>query len=293
MILLNGRLMQCDGLHGRVHLNIVSAESVKPREPSPLKAKPIFYKEQKMPVLRKNKTHNYTVIDNHVFRNNDLSLKAKGLLCQMLSLPDDWDYSLEGLVALSSDGISSVRSALKELENQMYFKRRRLYRNGKLSGVEYIISEEPMCENLILENLKQENLIIEKEAQLNNNNNKIKKESNKKGMYADVPDYLADVFMEWADMRKKIKKPIPSEKSVKRALNKLYSLSADKSMQIKIVEQAIDKNWLSFWPLKEEVKEQKTKRYKDFEPEPEIDAVPMPEETRKAINKFYGGLSVE
>lgn len=246
-----------------------------------------------MPVLRKNKTHNYTVIDNHVFHNKDLSLKAKGLLCQMLSLPDDWDYSLEGLVALSSDGISSVRSALKELENQMYFKRRRLYENGKLSGVEYVISEEPMCENLILENLKQENLILEKEAQLNNNNNKRKKESNKKGMFEDVPDYLMDVFMEWAEMRKKIRKPIPSAKSVTRALNKLRDLSADQKTQIAIVEQAIDKNWLSFWPLKEEKKEERPKSYREFEPEPEIDAVPMPEETKKALNKFYGGLSAE
>ncbi len=125
-----------------------------------------------MPVLRKNKKNNYTVIDNHVFMNKELSLKAKGLLCQMLSLPDNWNYSLEGLVTLSSDGISSVRAALKELENHMYFKRRRLYEDGKLSGVEYIISETPMCENLILENLKQGNLNLEKKAQLNKDNNK-------------------------------------------------------------------------------------------------------------------------
>ena len=95
-----------------------------------------------MPVLRQHKKNNYTVIDNHVFKNTELSLKAKGLLCQMLSLPDEWDYSLEGLVSLSNDGISSVRSALKELENQRYFKRHRLYRNGKLAGVEKIINKK-------------------------------------------------------------------------------------------------------------------------------------------------------
>lgn len=235
-----------------------------------------------MPVLRKNKKENYTVIDNHVFMNKNLSFKAKGLLCQMLSLPDNWNYSLEGLVALANDGISSVRSALKELENQMYFKRRRLYEDGKLAGVEYIVSETPMCENLILENLKQENLILEKKAQLNTNKNKVKKESNK---YSDVPDYLLPVFMEWAEMRKVIKKPITSKATVTRALNKLYGMTDSKSKQIAIVEYAIDKNWTSFWPLPEDKKtvplEPKPKAYKEFEPEPEIDAVPMPEEVRK------------
>lgn len=246
-----------------------------------------------MPVLRQHKKNNYTVIDNHVFKNTDLSLKAKGLLCQMLSLPDEWDYSLEGLVALSNDGISSVRSALKELENQSYFKRHRLYRNGKLAGVEYIISEVPMCENLILENLKQENLILENQAQLNTKDNKVNNKSNKKGMFECVPDYLYESFIAWADMRKMIKKPIPSEDSVKRALNKLYKLTDSKSKQIAIIEQATDKNWLSFWPLDEDkiTEAKKTeilpKKYKEFEPEPEIDAVQMPDEIREAIKRIW------
>lgn len=242
-----------------------------------------------MPVLRKNKKDNYTVIDNHVFMNKNLSFKAKGLLCQMLSLPDNWNYSLEGLVALANDGISSVRSALKELENQMYFKRRRLYEDGKLAGVEYIVSETPMCENLILENLKQENLNLEKKAQLNTNNNKIKKESNK---YSDVPDYLLPAFMEWAEMRKVIKKPITSKTTVTRALNKLYGMTDSKPKQIAIVEQATDKNWLSFWPLKEEEKreEPRSKAYKEFEPEPEINAVEMPDDVRENYTRFMNGL---
>ena len=241
-----------------------------------------------MPVLRKHKKYNYTVIDNHVFMNKNLSFKAKGLLCQMLSLPDNWNYSLEGLVALANDGISSVRSALKELENQTYFKRLRLYEDGKLAGVEYIVSETPMCENLILENLKQENLISEKKAQLNTNKNKVKKESNK---YIDVPDYLRPVFMEWVEMRKVIKKPITSKATVTRALNKLYGITDSKKKQIAIVEYAIDKNWTSFWPLPEDKKtvtmEPKSKAYKEFEPEPEIDAVQMPDEIREQLNKIF------
>lgn len=123
---------------------------------------------------------------------------------------------------------------------------------------------------------------------VDSNNIDNKKENN---IYRDVPDYLRDIFMEWADMRKQIKRPIPSENSVKRALSKLYKLSDNRKTQIAIIEQAIDKNWLSFYPLKEDKTEPAQKRYREFEPEPEIDAVPMPDETKEAINKFYGGLS--
>ena len=272
-------------------LNIVSTGIGLAESAHTLKADRFYFTEEIMPVLRKNKKDNYTVIDNHVFMNKNLSFKAKGLLCQMLSLPDNWNYSLEGLVALANDGISSVRSALKELENQMYFKRRRLYEDGKLAGVEYIVSETPMCENLILENLKQENLNLENQAQLNTNTIKTRKESNKKSMYDCVPDYLKDAFMEWAEMRKKIKKPIPSEKSVTRSLNNLYGLTKDKGKQIAIIEQATDKNWLSFYPLREDKQEQpRSRAYKAFEPEPEIEAEEMPDYVRENYNRFMNGL---
>ena len=67
-----------------------------------------------MAILRVNKENNFTVISNAVFMNYDLSYKAKGLLCQMLSLPDGWSFSIEGLTRLASDGKSSVMSALNE-----------------------------------------------------------------------------------------------------------------------------------------------------------------------------------
>lgn len=248
-----------------------------------------------MPVLRKNKQSNYTVIDNGIFKNKGLSLKAKGLLCQMLSLPDNWNYSLEGLVTLSSDGISSVRSALKELENHMYFKRRRLYEEGKLAGVEYIVSETPMCENLILENLKQENLILENPAQLNTNNNKIKKESNK-DIFADVPDSIKDVFMEWVRMRKSLKKPITSKLAVTRALNELNKLTQDPQEQAKLIEYAIYKCWLGFYPMSGEKparienRPPEPPKYRQFEPEPEIVTEQMPEEMRKKYGGFINEL---
>ena len=69
-----------------------------------------------MAVLRKEKKGNYTVVDNAIFKDKELSMKSIGLLCIMLALPDNWNYSIAGLVSIVSDGESAVRSALKELE---------------------------------------------------------------------------------------------------------------------------------------------------------------------------------
>ena len=76
-------------------------------------------------IIRVERTKNFTVMSNHHFKNKKLSLKAKGLLSLMLSLPDDWNYSMKGLATLSKDGIDSVRTAMKELENQGYVEKDR------------------------------------------------------------------------------------------------------------------------------------------------------------------------
>ena len=114
-----------------------------------------------MAVFRKVKKTDFTVIDNNIFKNKNLSYKGKGMLCTLLSLPEDWNYSEEGLVALSiNDGITSVRSALKELMELGYLKRERLRDNkGVLRDYIYTIYEEPTLEKPkvdkpILENLK-------------------------------------------------------------------------------------------------------------------------------------------
>ena len=74
-------------------------------------------------IIRVERTKNFTVMSNHHFKNKKLSLKAKGLLSLMLSLPDDWNYSMKGLATLSKDGIDSVRTAMKELETQGYVEK--------------------------------------------------------------------------------------------------------------------------------------------------------------------------
>ena len=74
-------------------------------------------------VFRVERNKNFTVMSNHHFKNKDLSLKAKGLLSLMLSLPEDWNYNMQGLTSLSRDGIDSVRSVIKELEHYRYVER--------------------------------------------------------------------------------------------------------------------------------------------------------------------------
>ena len=97
-----------------------------------------------MSVFRVDKTKDYTVMSNHHLRNTSLSIKAKGLLSLMLSLPDNWDYTLNGLSFISSDGLSSIRAAVAELEYAGYLKRRRLRNEkGQLTETEYTILEHP------------------------------------------------------------------------------------------------------------------------------------------------------
>ena len=69
-----------------------------------------------MPVFRVEKNKDFTVMSNHHLRNQNISLKAKGLLSQMLSLPPDWDYTLAGLAAINLEGVDAIREAVRELE---------------------------------------------------------------------------------------------------------------------------------------------------------------------------------
>ena len=79
-----------------------------------------------MAVFRIDKTRDYTVMANHHLRNKALSLKAKGLLSLMLSLPDDWDYTTKGLAMICKDGVDSICSTVRELESAGYIQRRRI-----------------------------------------------------------------------------------------------------------------------------------------------------------------------
>ena len=126
-----------------------------------------------MSVARTHHNKDYTCMSNYHFKDKSLSLKAKGLLSMMLSLPDEWDYSVAGLASLSSDGETSVRTAVKELEEHNYLKRTPIRENGRIADWEYDIYEKP------LELLEVENQQVEKSL-LEITDNKVNKQSNTK-----------------------------------------------------------------------------------------------------------------
>ena len=97
-----------------------------------------------MAVFRIEKTRDYTVMSNYHLRDRSLSLKAKGLLSLMLSLPEDWDYTMKGLARICKDGIDSISGGIRELEAHGYLVRARVRNeNGQLGSIEYTILEQP------------------------------------------------------------------------------------------------------------------------------------------------------
>ncbi len=121
-----------------------------------------------MSVFRIEKNKNYTVMSNHHLRNKDLSLKSKGLLSLMLSLPEEWDYTLKGLSIICKEGIDAIRVSIIELEKQGYIERRR-NRNtkGQLTNTEYIIHEYPITVTPKSEQPMQAKPTLESPTQIN------------------------------------------------------------------------------------------------------------------------------
>lgn len=115
-----------------------------------------------MAVFRIEKTRDYTVMANHHLRNTKLSLKAKGLLSLMLSLPEDWDYTTKGLAKICKDGVDSICSTVNELEEHGYVIRERI-RNakGQLTDIQYTILEQPKPPQLGQGKPKQENPVLD------------------------------------------------------------------------------------------------------------------------------------
>ena len=129
-----------------------------------------------MAVFRVERNTGYTVMSNHHLRNKELSLKAKGLLSQMLSLPEDWDYTLSGLSYINRESIDAIRTAVWELEKAGYITRRQgRDEKGKMTAIEYTIYEQPqppeldcpVLENPTADNPTTENPTSENPMQLN------------------------------------------------------------------------------------------------------------------------------
>lgn len=211
-----------------------------------------------MSVIRVNKTKDYTVMSNHHFKDKRLSLKAKGLLSQMLSLPDDWDYTVDGLCYINKENKSSIQSALKELENVGYLIRTRVQDSLGRFGYEYDIYEQPQADSPQTENLFTDNPCTENQPQLNtkelNTNKSNTKRLNTKDIIEGYTDdtELTEALTAFAEMRKSIKKPL-TERAWKIIFGKLDDIAPSTRVKIDVLNQSIEHSWQSVYPLKEDV----------------------------------------
>ena len=145
--------------------------------------------------FKQEKLTDFTVIRNSIFKDKTLSAKAKGMACQLLSLPPDWDYSVKGLVTLFNDGEASIRSALSELEEHGYLRREQYREEGKFSKSRYVItdmlkSEKPFVENPLADNPSAENHAQYNTKELNTKESNTKRYVFIKPAIEDIEDYI-------------------------------------------------------------------------------------------------------
>lgn len=225
-----------------------------------------------MSVIRVNNTKGFTAMSNYHFQDKEISLKAKGLLGLMLSLPSNWDYSVNGLVTIVKENKAAVQSALKELEEHKYLKRTRVQdETGRFDYV-YDIYEKPYdklpcTENRCTDIQCTENRCTENQPQINTNkqstnkqntkelntNEYKEKNSKKESVNSVIAEYtenkdLQDALHDFVDMRTKVRKPL-TVRAMKLSLNELDKLAVDDVTKIAIVNQSIVHSWLTFYKL--------------------------------------------
>lgn len=219
-----------------------------------------------MSVIRVNKTKDYTVMSNHHFKDRQLSLKAKGLLSQMLSLPDNWDYTVEGLCCINKESKTAIQSTLKELEDNGYLVRTRVQDQLGRFGYEYDIYEQPQTDTPQQEQPQTENPFTddprtENQPQLNTNKSNTKQSNtNNKilNIYTDDVE-LIDALKDFEKMRKAIKKPL-TEKAWKILFSKLDKIADDTETKVAILNRSIEHCWQSVYPLQESRKAESKER---------------------------------
>ena len=232
-----------------------------------------------MTIFRIHKTDNYTVMSNHHFKERAMSLKAKGLLSLMLSLPDTWNYSISGLVTLSKDGKDSVMSALAELEKFKYLERKQITNDkGQFAGVEYNIFEIPREEKAITDkeksaiqsavksNAENQHLLSTKESITNNQvlnvSNKEKEKIDNLLMGVGNTE-LIELYWDYIDLRKGMDAPLTA-KGLEMLIARCERLSKNNvRVQKLLLENAIINGWKNVFLPKESELETITQEYRD------------------------------
>lgn len=198
-----------------------------------------------MAVFRVERTRDYTVMCNHHLKDSGLSLKAKGLLSMMLSLPDEWNYSTRGLAAICKEGVDAIGKALKELEQAGYIVRRQLRgADGRICDTEYTIYEQPRppdtalpdTENPYLDIPDMEEPDTDNPAQLNTKKSNTKQSNTNLSSThsffpsAPEPDGLTDGLDKRAEIREQIEYDILCQQYDRMQLDELVEIMLEVSM---------------------------------------------------------------
>lgn len=217
-------------------------------------------------VIRVEKNREFVVMSNKFLREKEMSLKAKGLLALCLSLPDTWNYSLNGLCAICKENLTAIRSTLKELEKFGYLKRNKKKNEKGQFVYEYIIYETPQIspaiENLHMENQYIEKLPVENNRLLNIDLESIEEENIDNSLYLSehdeiiaknvTNDNLRVLYQDYVKMRKSINAPL-SPRGLKMLITRCENLSHDNvKVQQLLLENAIINQWKNVYRPKEE-----------------------------------------
>ena len=233
-----------------------------------------------MPIIKRSKrTHPFVTIDKSILLNQQLSWKAKGILCYLLSLPDDWQIYITELTKHSTDGRTSTTSAMNELIKAGYIKRIQLKNdNGRFDGVEYHVHDEPMFDSPKSENLKSENRTLlnkdnNKRKILTNKEKNTKKEKTHDFEYHNLSDEFIKKIHEFLEYRKESKKPLRSKKSIQSKINSWNKevVEHGEKLVMKSIDFSIENGYQGTnikWIIKNENNEKRTDNtgsiYEDF-----------------------------
>lgn len=233
-----------------------------------------------MAIVRVVKNKDYTVMSNAHLHDKRLSLKAVGLLSIVLSLPDDWHYTVKGLVGSVKDGERAVNGALSELKKCGYLQVNKLYPNSERSKIEYqyVFYEKPQgaqnvpleqdLQNVELQNVGLQNVDLQNVgAYINTNKQSTNKQNTKElntneykeknikkeSVNSVISEYtenkeLQDALHGFVEMRNKARKPL-TVRAMKLSLNVLDNLAVDDVTKIAIVNQSIVHSWSTFYKL--------------------------------------------
>ena len=215
------------------------------------------------------KNNNYTTINNEFIFNKNMSLKAKGLLCHLLALPEDWELYVEEIEKHHKDGKTAIYNAFKELSKLGYIERIQKREKGLFKGFDYVVYEKPIINKPNTEKPKTDNQsLLNTDILLNTDNTK------KSFDFESLEELNIDVWKKWREYRKEQFRITYKPIGEKAAVGKLLRMSQGcHEVQEQIVQQSIENGWKGLFALKEQTKS-KT-----------ISALDNWQKARKMINK--------